>query len=87
MTSLRAFKSRYMSRLLELKDELLSKYPEKSGRISYLTDVLMNKLRGLRTSDISDYIYTVYQCQKEFEEFKKLQPSSEEVDELLEEDE
>jgi uncharacterized protein YdhG (YjbR/CyaY superfamily) len=87
MTSLRAFKSKYISRLLELKNELLSKYPEKSERISYLTDMLMNKLRNLRTSDISDYLFTVYQCEKEFNEFRRLQPPSEEVDELLEEDE
>lgn len=87
MTTLRSFKSKYMSRLLELKNELLSKYPDRADRISYLTDTLMNKLRNLRTSDISDYLFTVYQCEKEFNEFKRLQPPSEEVDELLEEDE
>jgi len=87
MTTLRSFKSKYMSRLLELKNELLSKYPEKSERITFLTDMLMNKLRNLRTSDISDYLFTVYQCEKEFNEFKRLQPCSEEVDELLEEEE
>jgi hypothetical protein len=87
MTSLRAFKSKYMSRLLELKNELLSKYPDRADRINYITDLLMNKLRNLRTSDISDYLFTVYQCEKEFEEFRRLQPRSEEVDELLEEEE
>jgi len=80
------FKLKYMSLLMALKNELLQKYPEKADRIKYIADVLMYKLYALKSHSLADYLHTIYLASKEFEEFRKLIPPQEEVEELLKED-
>jgi len=80
---LREFRSKYLTKLLNIKDELLSKYPDKSEKVQYLIDVLVVKLQRLRLYTLADYLFTLYQASKEFKEFEKLIPTQEEVDELL----
>jgi len=80
------FKTKYMSMLIQLKNELLQKYPNKADRIDYVVDVLMHKLYALKSHSLTDYFHTVYLASKEFKEFEKLMPSSEELEELLKED-
>ena len=81
---LREFRSKYLTKLLNIKDELLSKYPDKSEKVQYLIDVLVVKLQRLRLYTLADYLFTLYQASKEFKEFERLIPTQEEVDELLE---
>ena len=80
---LREFKARSLARLVELKKELLEKYPDKADRINYIADLIATKLENLRTFTLTDYIFTVYQASKEFAEFEQLIPRSKEVEELL----
>lgn len=80
---LREFRSKYLTKLLNIKDELLSKYPDKSEKVQYLIDVLVVKLQRLRLYTLADYLFTLYQASKEFKEFERLIPTQEEVDELL----
>jgi hypothetical protein len=80
---LREFKARSLARLVELRKELLSKYPDKAERIRYIADVIATKLENLRTFTLTDYIATLYHASKEFAEFEQLIPSSKEVEELL----
>jgi len=80
------FKSKYMSMLVQLKQELVQKYPERADRIELIIDTLMNKLHALKTHSFTEYIHSVYLASKEFAEFSKMIPSQKEVEELLEED-
>jgi len=80
---LRKFKARSMARLVEIKRELLSKYPDKAERVNYIVDLIATKLENLRTFTLTDYIATLYHASKEFAEFEQLIPSSKEIDELL----
>jgi hypothetical protein len=80
---LREFKARSLTRLIEIKRQLLEKYPDRSERVNYITDLLATKLESLRTYTLTDYIFTLYQASKEFSELEQLMPSSQEVDELL----
>ena len=80
---LRKFKARSMARLVEIKRELLSKYPDKAERVNYIVDLIATKLENLRTFALTDYIATLYHASKEFAEFEQLIPSSKEIDELL----
>jgi len=80
---LREFKARSLTRLIEIKRQLLEKYPDRSERVNYITDLLATKLENLRTYTLTDYIFTLYQASKEFRELEQLMPSSQEVDELL----
>jgi hypothetical protein len=80
---LREFKARSLTRLIEIKRQLLEKYPDRSERVNYITDLLAVKLESLRTYTLTDYIFTLYQASKEFKELEQLMPSSQEVDELL----
>jgi hypothetical protein len=82
--TLREFKSKYLARLLNLKKQLLEKYPEKREQIENITDMLVVKLENLRVFTLTDYIATLYYASKEFNEIEQLIPSEEEVDELLE---
>jgi hypothetical protein len=82
---LHKFKAKYMSLLVSLKQELVQKYPNKVDRIELIIDILMNKLYTLKSHAVADYLHTVYLACKEFNEFCKLVPSQEEVNELLEE--
>ena len=84
--SLRTFKSKYMTRLMNLKRELESKYPDKRDRIEYVTDILMSKLQTLRTYSLTDYLHTIHLACREFEEFEVLIPDEKEVDKLLKEE-
>ena len=43
MTTLREFKAKYMTKLMNLKRELLSKYHDKVDRVNYITDLLMRE--------------------------------------------
>lgn len=81
--NLRRFKSKYMTRLMNLKRELLGKYPDKRDRVEYVADILMTKLEHLRVYTLPDYIRTIYFACKEFREFEALVPSEEEVDDLI----
>jgi hypothetical protein len=80
------FKTKYMTLLLSIKNELAQKYPDKADRIGYIVEVLMHKPYTLKTHSLADYLHTVYLATKEFKEFEKLMPSQEEVEELLKED-
>jgi hypothetical protein len=80
---LREFKARYLSRLLNLRKQLLEKYPEKRERVEYVIDILTNKLQTLRVYTLADYLHTVRLAVKEFPEFEVLVPTEEEVEELL----
>jgi molybdopterin converting factor small subunit len=80
------FRAKYMARLQELRQRLLSKYPEKRERIEYIVDVIMNKLENLRTHTLADYVFTLYLASKEFPEFSELTPTTNEIEEILEED-
>jgi len=82
--TLREFRARQMARLLRLREELVSKYPDKEKRINEIVDLLAVKLHNLRRYTFNDYIFTLYQASKEFREFSELVPSPEEVEELLE---
>ena len=80
---MREFKARSLTRLVEIKRELLEKYPDRSERINYIVDLLAVKLDNLRTYTLTDYIFTLYQASKEFKELEQLIPSYQETDELL----
>jgi hypothetical protein len=72
-------KARYMARLLDLRKQLLEKYPDKRGEVESVVDKLMSKLQILRARWIPDYIFSVYQYAKEFPELEALIPSEEEI--------
>jgi len=84
MTTLREFKAKYLARLLNLKKQLLEKYPEKRERVEYVVDVLVAKLENLRVFTLTDYLATLHHAAKEFREIEQLIPSEQEVEELLE---
>jgi hypothetical protein len=80
---LREFKAKSLTRLIEIKRQLLEKYPDKADRVNYIVDVIATKLENLRVFTLTDYIATLYHASKEFAEFEQLIPSSKEVEELL----
>jgi hypothetical protein len=84
VTTLREFKAKYLAKLLNLKKQLLEKYPEKRERVEYVVDVLVAKLEHLRTFTLTDYIATLHYASKEFKEIEQLIPTEEEINELLE---
>jgi hypothetical protein len=85
--TLREFKAKYLIKLLNLRKQLLEKYPEKREQIEYIVSILVAKLEHLRTFTLTDYIATVYHATKEFKELEELTPSEEEIKKLLERDE
>jgi hypothetical protein len=80
---LHEFKAKYLAKLLEIKRELLDKYPSRAERIEYLTDVIASKLYHLRVYTLTDYLFTVYNAVKEFREFEWLVPPEKEISQLL----
>jgi hypothetical protein len=80
---LREFKAKYLAKLLNLKKQLVEKYPERAERINYITDLLASKLENLRTFTLPDYLFTLHLATKEFPELEQLIPSEQEIDELL----
>ena len=80
---MREFKAKYMAVLLELKEELEQRYPDRAQRVEYIVDVLMSKLENLRTYTLPDYLHTVYLASKEFGEFRRMVPPKEEIEQLL----
>ena len=80
---LREFKAKYIVVLLNLKKQLLEKYPEKRDRVEYVLDRLAGKLRNLRVFTLSDYIASLYDALKEFPELQALVPSNDEINSLL----
>ena len=84
MTTLREFKAKYLARLLNLKKQLLEKYPDRAQRVEYVVDVLVAKLENLRVFTLTDYLATLHHAAKEFREIEQLIPSEQEVEELLE---
>jgi hypothetical protein len=80
---LREFKAKYMARLLNLRKQLLERYPERRERIEYIVDILSNKLQTLRVYTLADYLHTVHLASKEFKEFEVLVPTEEEIEQLL----
>jgi hypothetical protein len=84
VTTLREFKAKYLAKLLNLKKQLLEKYPERAERINYIVDLLAGKLEHLRTFTLADYLFTVHLAAKEFREIEQLVPSEQEINELLE---
>ena len=83
-TKLREFKAKYMAKLLNLKKQLLEKYPERRDRVEHVVDVLAAKLEHLRVYTLPDYLFTLHLAAKEFREIEELVPSEQEVEELLE---
>jgi len=81
--TLREFKAKYMARLLNMKKQLIEKYPERAQRVEYIVDVLVAKLEHLRVFTLTDYIATLHHVSKEFREIEQLIPSEQEVEELL----
>ena len=84
MTTLREFKAKYLAKLLNLKKQLLEKYPERRDRVEHVVDVLAAKLEHLRVYTLPDYLFTLHLAAKEFREIEELVPSEEEVRELIE---
>jgi len=82
--TLREFRAKQLASLLRLREELVSKYPEREERINHIVDLLAVKLHNLRRYTFNDYLFALYQASKEFPEFRGLVPSPEEVEELLE---
>ena len=82
-TTLREFKAWSIARAIELKRQLVEKYPEKRERVEHIIDLLINKLRNLRVFTLTDYLAVLYDASKEFPEFEALIPSSKTVEELL----
>jgi hypothetical protein len=83
MTTLREFKAKYLAKLLNLKKQLVEKYPERAQRVEYITDILVAKLDNLRVFTLTDYLATLYHATKEFKEIEELIPPAEEIEELL----
>jgi len=81
---LREFKAKYLAKLLNLKRQLLEKYPDRAQRVEFIIDLLVSKLENLRTFTLTDYMTTLYYASKEFREIEALIPPAEEVEELLE---
>ena len=81
--TLREFKAKYLTKLLNLRKQLLEKYPEKTQKIEYMVSMLVAKLEHLRTYTLSDYVATIYQAIREFKEFEELVPSEDEIRKLL----
>jgi hypothetical protein len=84
VTTLREFKARYMAKLLNLKKQLLEKYPERAERVEYVVDILVAKLEHLRVFTLTDYLATLHHAAREFREIEQLIPTEEEIQELLE---
>jgi hypothetical protein len=84
MTTLREFKVRYLTKLLNMKRQLIEKYPERKERAEYIVDVLVAKLEQLRTFTLPDYLATLYSATKEFPELEALVPTEQEIQELYE---
>jgi hypothetical protein len=80
---LREFKAKYIVVLLNLKKSLIEKYPDKKDRVEYVLDRLALKLKKLRTFTLSDYIASLYDAVKEFQELQVLVPSEQEINALL----
>jgi hypothetical protein len=85
VTTLREFKAKYLAKLLNLKKQLLEKYPDKAQRVEYIVDLLVAKLEHLRTFTLSDYLATLHHASREFREIEELIPSENEIQELIEE--
>ena len=81
--TLREFKTKYLAKLLNLKKQLLEKYPDRAERINYIVDLLVTKLENLRTFTLTDYLATLYHASKEFKEIEQLIPTEKEINELL----
>jgi hypothetical protein len=86
MTTLREFKAKYLAKLLNLRKQLVEKYPDKVQRVEYVIDVLVAKLEHLRTFTLSDYLATLHHASREFREIEELIPSENEIQELIEEE-
>jgi hypothetical protein len=80
---LREFKAKYMARLLNLRKQLLERYPDKAQRVEYVIDILGSKLSSLRIYTLADYLRTVQLAIKEFPELEELVPPKEEIEQLL----
>jgi hypothetical protein len=80
---LREFKAKYMVKLLNIRKQLLEKYPDKAQRVEYVTDILGSKLSTLRVYTLADYLRTLQLAIKEFPELEELVPPHQEVEELL----
>jgi hypothetical protein len=78
------FRAKYMARLLNLRRQLLERYPDRAQRIEYIVDVLSSKLQTLSVYTLGDYLHTVHLATREFPEFEELIPSEGEVELLLE---
>ncbi|MEM1898788.1 MAG: hypothetical protein QXD36_06835 [Sulfolobales archaeon] len=79
------FKIKNLVELLALETQLKQKYSEKADRIEYIISLLQSKLSTLHLHSLSDYLFTLYLASQEFNEFKELIPSRDEIMELLEE--
>jgi hypothetical protein len=77
------FKARYLAKLLNLRKQLLERYPDRAQRIEYIVDVLSSKLQTLSVYALADYLFTIHLASREFPEFEELIPSEGEVEQLL----
>jgi hypothetical protein len=83
-TELYYLKAKYIARLMRLRKELKSKYPEQADRIEMLVFAIAPKLVNARRSTLADYVFTVMQACSEFNELCSLIPSEEEIRKVLE---
>jgi hypothetical protein len=83
VVTLREFKAKYLAKLLNLKKQLLEKYPEKRERVEYIVDLLASKLENLRVFTLADYLFTLHLVTKEFSELEQMIPSEKEIEELV----
>jgi len=81
--TLREFKAKYLARLLNLRKQLIEKYPDRADRIKYVVDILVSKLDNLRVFTLPDYLSTLYHATKEFKELEELIPPEDEIKELI----
>jgi len=76
------FRARYIALAMRVRDELVSKYPDKRDRAEGMIDIIIKKLYYLKGHSIGDYTHTVYQMCREFKEICMLMPSKEEIEGL-----
>ena len=83
--SFEVFKTRQMTKLLQLRSELNNKYPEKRDRVNYIIDILVSRLQSVSEwNTLTDYLFTAYLACKEFSELCVL-TEDKELDKILHE--
>lgn len=80
---LRSYKMRAMRELHEIREELLRRYPERSQEIEKVCSELWSRLFDLRSPRICSFLSLVARYSREFQELRRLAPTTEELLEIL----